>query len=77
MTLWSRLPLVVALVALAIHVKLEMRISVPSIPLLSSLPPPPRRSLHEAIERVADFLLPGNVAILTGAGVSVDSGIRA
>ncbi|KAJ6518909.1 DHS-like NAD/FAD-binding domain-containing protein [Mycena sanguinolenta] len=54
-----------------------MRISVPSIPLLSTRPPAPTRSLQEAIERVAAFLLPGNVTVLTGAGVSVDSGIRA
>ncbi|KAJ6619877.1 DHS-like NAD/FAD-binding domain-containing protein [Mycena sp. CBHHK59/15] len=40
-----------------------VRISVPTIPL--------------AVERVAEFLVPGNVAVLTGAGVSVDSGIRA
>ncbi|KAJ7043724.1 DHS-like NAD/FAD-binding domain-containing protein [Mycena alexandri] len=54
-----------------------MRISVPSISLLSTRPPAPKRSIQEAVERVAEFLLPGNVAILTGAGVSVDSGIRA
>ncbi|KAJ7255492.1 DHS-like NAD/FAD-binding domain-containing protein [Mycena haematopus] len=54
-----------------------MRISVPSIPLLSTRHPAPARSLQEAIERVATFLLPGNATILTGAGVSVDSGIRA
>ncbi|KAJ7879923.1 DHS-like NAD/FAD-binding domain-containing protein [Mycena olivaceomarginata] len=54
-----------------------MRISVPTIPLLSTRSPAPQRSLQEAVERVADFLLPGNVTILTGAGVSVDSGIRA
>ncbi|KAJ6515030.1 DHS-like NAD/FAD-binding domain-containing protein [Mycena vitilis] len=54
-----------------------MRLSVPSIPLLSTRLPAPRRTVQEAVERVADFLFPGNVAILTGAGVSVDSGIRA
>ncbi|KAJ7696555.1 DHS-like NAD/FAD-binding domain-containing protein [Mycena rosella] len=54
-----------------------MRISVPTIPLLSTRLPAPHRSIEEAVERVADFLFPGNVAILTGAGVSVDSGIRA
>jgi NAD-dependent deacetylase sirtuin 4 len=37
----------------------------------SAIPP------SEAIERVARFLAPGNVTVLTGAGVSVDSGIRA
>ncbi|KAF8216624.1 DHS-like NAD/FAD-binding domain-containing protein [Mycena galopus ATCC 62051] len=54
-----------------------MRISIPSIPLLSTYSPPPTRSVQEAVERVAEFLLPGNVTVLTGAGVSVDSGIRA
>ncbi|KAJ7170468.1 DHS-like NAD/FAD-binding domain-containing protein [Mycena crocata] len=54
-----------------------MRISVPTIPALSTRYPAPRRSIQEAIERVADFISPGNVVILTGAGVSVDSGIRA
>ena len=33
---------------------------------------------HEYVSaRVAEFLAPGNVATVTGAGVSVDSGIRA
>ncbi|KAJ7130645.1 DHS-like NAD/FAD-binding domain-containing protein [Mycena epipterygia] len=62
------------------HVKTRrvfMRISVPTIPLLSTRPPAPQRSVQEAVERVANFIVPGNVAILTGAGVSVDSGIRA
>ncbi|KAF7308917.1 NAD-dependent deacetylase [Mycena kentingensis (nom. inval.)] len=54
-----------------------MRISVPSIPLLSARPSAPPVSTQEAVERVAAFIRPGNVAILTGAGVSVDSGIRA
>ncbi|KAJ8095259.1 hypothetical protein PM082_010482 [Marasmius tenuissimus] len=56
-----------------------MRLTVPDIPkaltssaqLLSSV------TAQEAIERVASFLAPGNVTVLTGAGVSVDSGIRA
>ncbi|KAK7025205.1 NAD-dependent deacetylase [Favolaschia claudopus] len=54
-----------------------MRISVPTIPFLSSRPPLPQSSLQEAVDRVAKFLFPGNIAVLTGAGVSVDSGIRA
>nr|GAT47264.1 NAD-dependent deacetylase [Mycena chlorophos] len=54
-----------------------MRISVPSIPLQSTRPPAAHVSAQEAVERVANFLRPGNVGILTGAGVSVDSGIRA
>lgn len=62
------------------HVKTRrvfgMRISVPTIPLLSTRPPAPHRSVQEAVERVAKFV-DGNVTILTGAGVSVDSGIRA
>ncbi|KAJ7504279.1 DHS-like NAD/FAD-binding domain-containing protein [Mycena galericulata] len=54
-----------------------MRISVPTIPVRSTRNPAPQRTVEEAAERVSNFLLPGNVAILTGAGVSVDSGIRA
>ncbi|KAJ7281417.1 DHS-like NAD/FAD-binding domain-containing protein [Mycena rebaudengoi] len=54
-----------------------MRISVPTIPLLSTRLPAPQKSIPQAIERVAEFLSSGNVAVLTGAGVSVDSGIRA
>ena len=69
-----------------------MRISIPTIPesLLASsssliaagtgkaaartiLP----EEVTEASERIARFLSPGNVVLLTGAGVSVDSGIRA
>lgn len=54
-----------------------MRVSVPTIPHvvtpLSSKPISPAA----AIERIANFLSPGNVTLLTGAGVSVDSGIRA
>lgn len=54
-----------------------MRISIPTIkldPLARILPFLPREA---AVERIADFLSRGNVTILTGAGVSVDSGIRA
>ncbi|EEB94758.1 hypothetical protein MPER_06379 [Moniliophthora perniciosa FA553] len=56
-----------------------MRVSVPNIPqtLLSSAQILPSVSVQEAIERVANFLAAGNVTVLTGAGVSVDSGIRA
>ncbi|ESK94883.1 nad-dependent deacetylase [Moniliophthora roreri MCA 2997] len=56
-----------------------MRVSVPNIPqtLLSSAQILPSVSIQEAIERVANFLTAGNVTVLTGAGVSVDSGIRA
>ncbi|KAI5121746.1 hypothetical protein M0805_009035 [Coniferiporia weirii] len=56
-----------------------MRISVPTIPisLSTSAPTSPPISRLAAIERIASFLAPGNVAVLSGAGVSVDSGIRA
>ncbi|KAI6130142.1 DHS-like NAD/FAD-binding domain-containing protein [Pisolithus croceorrhizus] len=54
-----------------------MRVSVPTIPHVvttaSSTPILPA----VAVERIAQFLSPGNVTLLTGAGVSVDSGIRA
>lgn len=53
-----------------------MRVSVPTIPhtvVSSGVPIPPA----EAIERISTFLRPGNVAVLTGAGVSVDSGVKA
>ncbi|KAF8517910.1 DHS-like NAD/FAD-binding domain-containing protein [Hysterangium stoloniferum] len=55
-----------------------MRVSVPNIPvgLLNTTNPSPV-SLDHAVEKVVTFLSPGNVATLTGAGVSVDSGIRA
>lgn len=33
--------------------------------------------LVEIIDRVASFIAAGNVTLLTGAGVSVDSGIKA
>lgn len=54
-----------------------MRISIPSIrldPLAKVVPLLPREA---AIDRIAEFLSRGNVSVLTGAGVSVDSGIRA
>ncbi|KAF9454292.1 DHS-like NAD/FAD-binding domain-containing protein [Macrolepiota fuliginosa MF-IS2] len=56
-----------------------MRISVPGIPqaILSAVSSAPQVSRSEAVERIAAFIKPGNVAVLTGAGVSVDSGIRA
>lgn len=54
-----------------------MRISVPTIPqVLGSttvLPVLPA----QAIEHISTFLSAGNVALLTGAGVSVDSGVKA
>ena len=56
-----------------------MRVSVPDIPkaLTSSAQLFKSVTTQEAIERVSNFLAPGNVTVLTGAGVSVDSGIRA
>ncbi|KZS94804.1 DHS-like NAD/FAD-binding domain-containing protein [Sistotremastrum niveocremeum HHB9708] len=58
-----------------------MRISIPHIPpdilAASASNPPLLSTLTVAAQRVADFLESGNVAVLTGAGVSVDSGIRA
>ena len=56
-----------------------MRISVPAIPssILSSSTTNATISKAAAAERIAEFLAPGNVVTVTGAGVSVDSGIRA
>ena len=56
-----------------------MRISVPSIPaaVLSTQGAAKTISRSAAAARIAEFLAPGNVATVTGAGVSVDSGIRA
>ncbi|KAH9832604.1 DHS-like NAD/FAD-binding domain-containing protein [Rhodofomes roseus] len=58
-----------------------MRISVPSIPeaILKSANAAQARAIlpAEAVDRIAAFLSPGNAAVVTGAGVSVDSGIRA
>lgn len=53
-----------------------MKISVPNIPL-GNLHITPAISKTAAVERLAEFLAPGNVLVITGAGVSVDSGIRA
>ncbi|EIN09499.1 DHS-like NAD/FAD-binding domain-containing protein [Punctularia strigosozonata HHB-11173 SS5] len=55
-----------------------MRVSVPTIPTrLASVPSGPTVSPAVAVERISSFLQHGNVCLLTGAGVSVDSGIRA
>lgn len=56
-----------------------MRISVPTIPtsIISTATSSKTISPSAATERIAAFLAPGNVAVITGAGVSVDSGIRA
>lgn len=56
-----------------------MRVSVPGIPraILDAKPSLSIQSLVEATEILTDFIKSGNIAVLTGAGVSVDSGIRA
>jgi NAD-dependent deacetylase sirtuin 4 len=52
---------------------------VPGIPqaILNAPPSFSLKAIPEAIRRLADFIGHGNVTVLTGAGVSVDSGIRA
>jgi hypothetical protein len=59
----------------------EMKVSVPHVPKAilkaAGVAPSKLDSLEAAIRKVADFIRPGNIAVLTGAGVSVDSGIRA
>lgn len=56
-----------------------MRISVPGIPqaILNAKPTFSVKSISEATDRLTEFIGSGNVTLLTGAGVSVDSGIRA
>ncbi|KAH0836736.1 DHS-like NAD/FAD-binding domain-containing protein [Lanmaoa asiatica] len=54
-----------------------MRVSVPTILHAVSSAPTNTISPIAAVERIASFLTSGNVTLLTGAGVSVDSGIRA
>jgi hypothetical protein len=56
-----------------------MRVSVPGLPqaILSAKSSALNITPSEAILRLAEFLGNGNVTVLTGAGVSVDSGIRA
>lgn len=52
-----------------------MRVSIPTIPHTAK--PIPNVTLPEAIKRLTDFLRGGATTVLTGAGVSVDSGIKA
>ncbi|KAH7108128.1 DHS-like NAD/FAD-binding domain-containing protein [Auriculariales sp. MPI-PUGE-AT-0066] len=55
-----------------------MRVSIPTVRVLTQQTPSrPPLSLEAAVERVRVFIAPGNTAVLTGAGVSTDSGIRA
>ena len=64
---------------LALAFNCHMRVSVPGIPqaILNAKPSLSIQSLAEATEILADFIKSGNITVLTGAGVSVDSGIRA
>ncbi|KAF8479798.1 DHS-like NAD/FAD-binding domain-containing protein [Russula ochroleuca] len=58
-----------------------MRLSVPNIPpsilSKSALRKTQGVSSAEAVQRIASFLSLGHTAVLTGAGVSVDSGVKA
>lgn len=58
-----------------------MRISIPNIVIANASPAGPPVSPAQAIERLVNFLSPSingkGTALLTGAGISVDSGIRA
>ncbi|KAH9975948.1 DHS-like NAD/FAD-binding domain-containing protein [Lactifluus volemus] len=58
-----------------------MRFSVPNIPpaILSNAAQRnvPNVSPSEAVQRISSFLSSGRAAVLTGAGVSVDSGVKA
>ncbi|CDO69353.1 hypothetical protein BN946_scf184746.g34 [Trametes cinnabarina] len=57
-----------------------MRVSVPTIPdaVLRNAQQQKVTVTHAfAVDRIARFLARGNAAVITGAGVSVDSGIRA
>ncbi|KAF8596415.1 DHS-like NAD/FAD-binding domain-containing protein [Ceratobasidium sp. AG-I] len=55
-----------------------VKISIPTLPasILSRMPGP-TISLPEAVARVGEFMSGGKALVVTGAGVSVDSGIRA
>lgn len=63
------------------HLPEIMKINIPTIPpgvlAAARLKQPTVVHLPSVVGRIAEFLAPGNVAVLTGAGVSVDSGIRA
>lgn len=58
------------------HVRV-MLVRVPSLPSLVNRHPRPTLTHAEIIDRVSNFISAGNVTVLTGAGVSVDSGIKA
>ena len=59
----------------------SMRFSVPNIPpsilAKAALRNVPGVLPSEAVQRIASFLSSGTAALLTGAGVSVDSGVKA
>lgn len=60
-----------------LFVTLGMKISIPTIPAyLLSRAPLPAIAQTVAVARVAEFLNERNTLVVTGAGVSVDSGIR-
>jgi NAD+-dependent protein deacetylase sirtuin 4 len=58
-----------------------MRFSVPNIPpaILSTAVHRNAQNVSpsEAVQRISSFLSTGRAAVLTGAGVSVDSGVKA
>ena len=58
-----------------------MRLSVPNIPASilanAALRNVPSVVPAEAVQRITSFLSSGTAAVLTGAGVSVDSGVKA
>jgi NAD+-dependent protein deacetylase sirtuin 4 len=58
-----------------------MRFSVPNIPpaILSTAAQRNAKKVtpSEAVQRISSFLSTGRAAVLTGAGVSVDSGVKA
>jgi NAD+-dependent protein deacetylase sirtuin 4 len=58
-----------------------MRFSVPNIPLAILSTAAQRNAQNvspsEAVQRISSVLSTGRAAVLTGAGVSVDSGVKA
>lgn len=54
-----------------------VKISIPDLPAsILARTPGLAVAYQEAVARVGDFLSGGNALIVTGAGVSVDSGIK-
>jgi NAD-dependent deacetylase sirtuin 4 len=55
-----------------------VRISIPTLPIrASTIAGAPPVSIAEAVQILESFLMAGPTTVLTGAGISVDSGIRA